>query len=405
MKVLGLGGPVGLGLAACLVLGTAPASAAPAAPAAAPLGPFDPAKPFAGVTKAGDYTRRFKPGQPDVVAGDPFGNLTAGEFWRGSWQGQNIDHPERAPSTVKGSGGYGVTIKSPYPYKTAEEHWKAWLAAAHGGTKHTAADLPDWSGDWQGGANGLLAYNAKISDVYLSVASAYRTRYMSMLRGEWEGGHQWWPAAFCLPDAFSRVYDGGGVWHFMHDPKMVLVIEDRPENASRYLYTDGRGFLPVEKRFPQWYGQSQAIWDGDELMVWTNQIHPWSMTHGLPEYSDQLEIIERFKRIGDEIEVDITLYDPKVFAFPWHDTATFHLVKDWTTTPSTWTECASTNNVYMNAKGELAEHSPGEVGYLDVSDPEPWLTAYKLWDANHKDEVAHWKPIFDKAAAALDAKK
>ena len=398
MRVCSLAAASGLALTVWLTIVAAPVAAQ------APSG-FNPAKPFAGVTKAGDWVNRFKPGQPHLVAGDPFGNMTAGEFWRTSWQGQNIDHPERTPASIKGSGGTGVVIRSPYPYKSAQEQYEAWLAAAHGGTKHTAATLPDWSGDWQGSANGVLGYNARLSDTYPAVTTAYQGRYLSILRGEWEGGHQWWPAAFCLPDAFSRFYVEGGVWHFMHDQKMVVVTEDRSENGTRYIYTDGRGFLPENLRFPQWYGQSQGFWDGDELVVWTNQIKPWAMTHGLPEYSDQLEIVERIKRVGDEMLIDITLYDPKVFAFPWHDTATLHPVKDWTTTPSTWTECASTNNVYMNAKGELAEHAPTEPGYLDVSDPEPWLTSYKTWDASHKDLAAHWKPIFDQAAAALSAKK
>ena len=384
-----------IAFAACTALTTA-------GPAAAQIpANFDPARPFTGVAKAEDYVKYFKPGAPHIVPDDPFGNMTAGEYWRTSWQGQNIDHPERTPASVKGSGGTGVMIKSPYPYKTAEEQYKAWLAAAQGGTKHTVADLPDWSGDWQGNASGVLGYNAKITDIYPAVTPAYRPRYLSMLRGEWEGGHQWWPAAFCLPDAFSRFYDDGGMWHFMHDQKMVLIIEDRSENGTRYIYTDGRGFLPEANQFPQWYGQSQAFWDRDELVVWTNQIHPWAMTHALPEYSEQMQIIERIKRIGDRMLIDITMYDPKVFAFPWHDTAMLHLVTDWASSPSTWTECVSTNNVYMNGKGELAEHAPGEPGFLDVSDPQPWLTSYKLWDDNHKELATHWKQIFDQAGSKM----
>ena len=363
--------------------------------------PFNPAKPFAGVTKAGDFVKRFRSGKPDIVAGDPFGNMTSTEFSRGASVGQNLDQLGRTPKSVKGSGGQGVSIRTPYPYKSAAEHYAAWRAAAG----PAPAALPDWSGDWQGESNGVTGYYAKLSDVYLAVAPAYRKRFLTMLRGEWEGGHSWWPAGFCLPDAFSRLYVQDGNWHFMHDSKMVIVTQDRPENTTRYIYTDGRGHLPENLRFPQWYGQSQGFWDGDELVVWTNQVKGWAMTHGLPQYSDDLELIERYKRIGDEMLIDITLYDPQVFAYPWHDTATFHLFKDWTQNPSTWTDCVSTNNVYLNAKGELVEHAPGELGYRDISDPEPWFTAYKLWDENHKDLADHWKPVFDEAGAQLDARK
>jgi hypothetical protein len=371
--------------------------AAPAAPA------FDPAKPFAGITAPAQWVARFRPGPPVIVPNDPFGNMTSREYWTQSWQGQNIDHPERTPASVKGSGGHGVVIKSPYPYKSAQEQYDAWLAAAHGGTKHTRADLPDWSGDWQGASDGVLGNGARVSDVYAAVADVAKPAFLQLLRGEWEGGHQWWPAAFCLPDAFGRLYWPNGVWHLMADDKMVLINEDRPENATRYIYTDGRGFLPKDLQFPQWYGASKGFWDGDELVVYTSQIKPWVITHALPEYN-QLETVERMKRFGDEFLIDITLYDPTVFAFPWHDTATLHIVKDWTKAPSTWEECVSTNNVYMNSKGELAEHAPGEPGYQDASDPRPWMTAYKLWDDNHKDLAAHWKGVFDQVGRALERK-
>ena len=102
----------------------------------------------------------------------------------------------------------------------------------------------------------------------------------------------------------------------MMDPTIVLIDKDRPNSETRYVYTDGRGFLPESHRFPMWYGESQGFWDGEELIIWTKSFKPWVMTHALPEYSDKLEVIERVKRIGDQILVDITLYDPEAFAFP-----------------------------------------------------------------------------------------
>ena len=81
MRISGLAAASGLVLAAALVL-------AVGGPASAQLPPnFNPAKPFAGVAKAEDYVKYFKPGAPHVVPGDAFGNMTSGEFWRTSWQG------------------------------------------------------------------------------------------------------------------------------------------------------------------------------------------------------------------------------------------------------------------------------------------------------------------------------
>jgi hypothetical protein len=103
---------------------------------------------------------------------------------------------------------------------------------------------------------------------------------------------------------------------------------------------------------------------------------PWIMAHAEPEYSDQLEVIERIKRIGDNILLDITLYDPLAFAFPWHDTVIFSKVKDWKTSPSTFNECVYTNNTYMDANGDVRERHPGDPEYRDFSDPRPWATVY-----------------------------
>jgi hypothetical protein len=161
----------------------------------------------------------------------------------------------------------------------------------------------------------------------------------------------------------------------------VLINKDRPNNETRYIYTDGRCFLPKELQFPQWYGASQGFWDGDELVIWTSQIKQWVMTHGLPEYSDQLEVIERMKRSSDGMLLDITLYDPKAFAFPWHDIVVFTALKDWTVAPASFSDCESTNNVYMDADGTLREHTPGDPDYHDISDPRPWATAFERGEA------------------------
>jgi hypothetical protein len=364
-----------------------------ALPAGAQTPPgFDPAHPFANVTTPEAYAKFFIPGVPHIVPGDRFGNMTSNQFWQESWHGQNMGHPERTMAAQKGNGGRGTIIKSPYPYKTAEEHYDAWLATAHGGRKLTRDQLPDWSGDWQGDSLGVLEGAARISDVWDAVSDAYKPRFDDILRHEWTG-NAWWPTAVCLPYGMGGFYFVGGAnWHFMSDEHMVLINKDKNNEDTRYIYTDGRGFLPPGKAFPQWLGESQGFWDGDELVVLTKSIKRWSITHGLPEFSDKMEVVERFKRMNDKMLVDITLYDPEAFAFPWHDVAIFHLLKDWTSAPSTYQDCVSTNNVYFNKEGELTYHQPGEPGYLDFSDDRPWAAVYREFDAAHPDSPAAHAP-------------
>jgi hypothetical protein len=379
-----------------LLLGAAAGAHAAQSPSAAPgttYGSFDTLHPFRGVKTGDEYVAKFVAGKPNIVPGDPYGNMSGAQFWNQSWFGQNINHPERTMAAHKGDGGFGVLIKSPYPFKTAEEHFNAWRAAAGGGQKLTQAQLPDWSGDWLGASQGVISSRAKVSDAMAAMSEAYKPRFQRLLVAEWIG-HPWWASPFCVPVGGPAFWaqPAGGVYHFMPDRKMVLVLKDKNISDTRYIYTDDRGFLPSDKAVPQWYGESQGFWDGDELVVWSKSFKRWIFSHGLGEYSDKMQTVERYKRIGDQFVVDITLYDPEAFAYPWHDVALFQPVKDWTLRPMMFLDCPSTNNVYINKYGELDERTPNEAGWVDLTDERPWETAYKLWDQYHDPKTGLLKP-------------
>lgn len=344
--------------------------------AQSPAADFDPAHPFAKIRTAVEWTDKFRSNKPAIDANDRFHNMTSRE-WADAWTKRSEGLSNEAfLQSHPGTGGTGVQVRSPYPYKSAEEHFNAWRKAAGGGTKPTRANLPDWSGDWQGVTRGVLTFRALVRDVWDAVSPDYRPRFQQLLTAELEGRH-WWAADSCLPDGMGRFYSLGGTYHFMADPTIVLIDKDRPNSETRYVYTDGRGFLPETHRFPMWYGESQGFWDGQELIVWTKSFKPWLISHGLPEYSDKLEVIERVKRIGDEILVDMTLYDADAFAFPWHDTVVFRKLKDWKLAPPTFYECVSSNNVYHDENGQIQEYLPGDPLYHDLSDPRPWATVFE----------------------------
>ena len=359
---------------------------------------FDPAQPFAGLTAPEQWTKRFATGKPSFDAHDPWAGFTARDWNNQGFYGDHADHPTETPLTVIGktgpdrqlnqsskpSGGTGVIIRSPYPYRTAQEHYSAWLKAAH-----PAKALPDWSGEWQGRIEGFLDRKAKISDTLAALTPEYRQHYEDILHAQWQG-HTWEPHEFCIPRNFTVDYSDG-TWHFMMDQHMVLLNHSSYNNASRYIYTDGRGFLPEDKAKPQWAGESSGFWDGDELVIYTKNLHGWMFGTSLPEHSDDLQIIERWKRFGNQMLVDITFYDNKAFVFPWHDLAVFRIARDWTLEPARYQECASTNNVYMDAKGDIVSQKPGELGYMNLTlDPRPWASAAELWKKANPKLAAQW---------------
>jgi hypothetical protein len=74
---------------------------------------------------------------------------------------------------------------------------------------------------------------------------------------------------------------------------------------------------------PSWLGETVGFWDGDTLITWTSNVHPW-FTHGSWEYSDQMQLIEIWtprnadgKFIG--LEHETIFYDSKAFVEPTRD--------------------------------------------------------------------------------------
>ncbi|WP_428103520.1 hypothetical protein [Candidatus Rariloculus sp.] len=342
---------------------------------------FDPADPFEGLASATEWRDMFRT-DVKVDPNDPFHNLSPRDWWGNTWHGEWRSAAARGTTfeefyaALQGdaNGGRSVDIRSPYRYASAQAHWNAWLAAADGGAVHTRETLPDWSGDWSGGA-GLP--DALIREYWNGVSEEYRPRYEQMLQAELEGRH-WWPADECLPNGFAR--SGWSIRYFMADPSMALLAFDRPVTVARYIFTDGRGFLDEARAIPQWMGESQGFWDDDELVVWTRSILPKSGGHGVPEYSDQLEIIERYAMIGDQMLVDITFYDAAAFAYPWHSVGMFTRNtdrEDWARQPPTVNECVSTNNVHHNELGLIEEFGPEDPQWRDLFDSHPWRTVFE----------------------------
>jgi hypothetical protein len=55
------------------------------------------------------------------------------------------------------------------------------------------------------------------------------------------------------------------------NPKMLL-IEYEANNGLRHIYMDGRKLLPQGEPQPWWYSYSVGHWDGDTLIVETNNL-------------------------------------------------------------------------------------------------------------------------------------
>jgi hypothetical protein len=134
------------------------------------------------------------------------------------------------------------------------------------------------------------------------------------------------PDANCLPMGFLQFHQQPQPRRIMNisNPKMLL-IEYEANNGLRHIYLDGRKLPPQGELQPWWYGYSVGHWDGDTLIVETNNLRGaedspydgWVDVNGSP-YSDQAKFTEKFRRPAyDHLQIDLTLEDPKAYTKPW----------------------------------------------------------------------------------------
>ncbi|MDB5458523.1 MAG: hypothetical protein JWO72_264 [Caulobacteraceae bacterium] len=261
-----------------------------------------------------------------------------------------------------------------------QESYKAFLdmkAKAHGGAKHTATDVPDWSGIWTRGPGGLKFDPAQPGaptegKVTAVLTPPYRAKYEKKV-ADLIKGIEWDQLSYCLPAGFPRSLTEPFLREYIVKPDQVWQINEQQSEARR-IYTDGRGHVPDDEAFPLWEGDSIGFWDGDALVVHTIRVKPGQYQRAQPDYTDQTSTIERIRKINaDTIEDDVTVWDPPALQKPWRVVDTYVRIKSPGARIDMWS-CEENNNVVKTENGASTFVLPGESGYKD---PSKILTAPK----------------------------
>jgi len=133
------------------------------------------------------------------------------------------------------------------------------------------------------------------------------------------------PDAQCLPMGFLQFHQQPQPRMIIQTDKLIL-IEYEANYGLRHIYLDGRELPPQGEPQPFWYGYSVGHWDGNDLVVETNNLRGadedspydgWMDVNGSP-YTRQAKFTERFRRptLG-HLQIDLTLEDPKAYTKPW----------------------------------------------------------------------------------------
>ena len=126
------------------------------------------------------------------------------------------------------------------------------------------------------------------------------------------------PDANCLPMGITQFHMHGQPRKVLHTPELLTLVYEA-NYGLRYIYTDGRTLPPQGEPQPWWYGYSVGRWEGDTLIVDTNNLRDdgWLDVRGSP-LTDQARITERIRRPAyGKLEIDITIEDPKAYTKPF----------------------------------------------------------------------------------------
>jgi hypothetical protein len=132
----------------------------------------------------------------------------------------------------------------------------------------------------------------------------------------------------CLMPGTPRIYLQPVPMQVIHTPKGVLFIFEY-DHIIRQAFTDGRKH--PDDITPTYMGHSLGSWDGDVFVVDTVGFNEKTWVDRVGHaHSDQLHVVERFHRLDqNNLDVDITMEDPKALAKPWNVHFGFSLEPTW----------------------------------------------------------------------------
>ncbi len=227
--------------------------------------------------------------------------------------------------------GFGMAVAMSSLLILSAVESEASAAPAADATPKTADGRPSLSGLWGGGMP--LAFEARKSEdgsikfgfkggkppaalVNPGPKSApqYKPEFQAKLKGMQAGNLNRQDAVFsCGDPGLPRV--GAPQQIVQEANQVVFLYAGFSGMVFRVIPTDGR---PPHDTDPSNYGVGAGRWDGDTLVVETGNLSTdtWMGGDGY-FHSDKMRVIERFRRVGETLEYNVTVEDPEVLAQPW----------------------------------------------------------------------------------------
>ena len=126
------------------------------------------------------------------------------------------------------------------------------------------------------------------------------------------------PDGLCLPESLLQLHLDPQPLKVVQTPAAIYIIYET-NYGLRTIFTDGRSLPPQGGPQPFWYGYSVGRWEGDTLVVETNNYRGdgWLDARGSP-MTEAAKVTERFRRINyGQLDIEFTLDDPKAYTRPF----------------------------------------------------------------------------------------
>ena len=124
----------------------------------------------------------------------------------------------------------------------------------------------------------------------------------------------------CLPNGIPRLFVAGAPFRITVGNSIVGEFFET-DHSFRLIYLDTPHFDAIA---PAYLGQAVAKWDGDTLVIDSNQFNGVTSLDntGLP-HSDKLHLVERLSFSSGKLHDLITIQDPADYSAPWQTELTF----------------------------------------------------------------------------------
>ncbi len=215
-------------------------------------------------------------------------------------------------------------------HKTAAELYQALRDQSKGGQRLAWNSLPDWSGVYTRAPVAGFAFDPDQPPDGVPTAKLTPEYQAKMLKRieDVKQGIEWDPISTCAPPGHPRWLTEPFLREFIVTPDQTWLINEMV-NDIRRIYTDGRDHTPEADRYPLYNGDSIGFWDGDRLVIHTNQLQAGIYQRSHPDYTDQVETVEIWHKVDDKtVGADVWVYDPPALAEPWYTRQSYLKLND-----------------------------------------------------------------------------